>query len=36
LFSPDLKAEILAPADPMLQKVLSLDNPTLQNSGSDL
>ncbi|MEJ2585366.1 MAG: S41 family peptidase, partial [Robiginitalea sp.] len=36
LFSPDLKAEILAPADPMLQKVLSLDNPTIQSSGSDL
>lgn len=36
LFSPDLKAEILAPADPMLQKVLSLDSPTIQSSGSDL
>jgi carboxyl-terminal processing protease len=30
LFSPDLKAEILAPADPMLQKVLELDSPTLR------
>ena len=29
LFSPDLKAEILAPSDPMLQKVLELDRPTL-------
>ena len=36
LFSPDLKAEILAPADPMLQKVLSLDNPSIHNSGTDL
>ena len=36
LFSPDLKAEILAPADPMLQKVLSLDNPTIHPSGSEL
>jgi carboxyl-terminal processing protease len=36
LFSPDLKAEILAPTDPMLQKVLSLDNPTIQSSESDL
>lgn len=30
LFSPDLKAEILAPTDPMLQKVLELDGPTLK------
>ena len=36
LFSPDLKAEVLAPADPMLQKVLNLDNPTLHPSGSEL
>jgi carboxyl-terminal processing protease len=36
LFSPDLKAEILAPADPMLQKVITLDNPTIQSSGSEL
>jgi carboxyl-terminal processing protease len=31
LFSPDVKAEILAPADPMLQKVLELDTPTLRD-----
>ncbi len=36
LFSPDLKAEILAPTDPMLQKVISLDNPSIQNSRTDL
>ena len=36
LFSPDLKAEIIAPTDPMLQKVLSLDNPTLRRAESDL
>ncbi len=35
LFSPDLKAEILAPADPMLQKVLELDNPTIHSRGND-
>lgn len=35
LFSPDLKAEILAPADPMLQKVLSLDGPTLRAGEAD-
>ena len=29
LFSPDLKAEILAPTDHMLQKVLELDRPTI-------
>ena len=33
LFSPDLKAEILAPADPMLQKVLELDGPTIHDRG---
>ena len=31
LFSPDLKAEILAPTDRMLEKVLELDGPTLQS-----
>jgi len=36
LFSPDLKAKILAPADRMLQKVIELDSPTLQSKAIDL
>ena len=36
LFSPDLKARILAPADPMLQQVIELDSPTLKAGTSEL
>lgn len=35
LFSPDLKAKILAPADPMLQEVIRLDRPSLVNREPD-
>lgn len=35
LFSPDLKAQILAPTDSMLQKVMDMDAPTLVSDDSD-
>ena len=35
LFSPDLKARILAPVDPVLRKVIEMDRPTLVSDDSD-